>query len=359
MRKVLLPIAALMAAGVIGGIGGAGIYSAVQDDPAPAAASVTTTTTAAPTTSQPVAARTGSAAAIYKRSIGSVVQVATQSTQQTPLGQQQGQATGSGFVWDDQGHVVTNQHVVDGAQSVTVRFEDGTVVTARVVGEDASTDVALLEVAPSTETPKALPIGSSTALQIGDPLFAIGSPFGLQGTLTTGVVSALNREIEAPNGFAIDGAIQTDAALNHGNSGGPLLDSRGSVVGMNSQIQSDSGGNVGVGYAVPVETISSVVEQLLASGTVKHAYLGVRLSDAPDGKGARIESVIAGAPAAGAGLRGGDVVVRVGDATVADGSDLRAAVSSSRPGDELKLRVVRNGTEQTVTATLVERPSGN
>jgi putative serine protease PepD len=359
MTRFVLPVAALVSAGVLGGIAGAGIWSATSDDSAPATATTTVAATAPATTAQPVAARAGSFALLYKNAIGGVVQVTAQASQQTPLGEQQGQSTGSGFVFDDQGHVVTNQHVVDGATSVRVRFQSGDETTARVVGEDASTDVALLEYDPASVSAKALPLGGSTTLQIGDPLIAIGSPFGLQGTLTTGVVSSLDREIEAPDGFAIDGAIQTDAALNHGNSGGPLLDGQGRVVGMNSQIQSESGGNDGVGYAVPIETIRSVVSQLLTSGTVKHAYLGVRLSDVGTGRGARIESVVAGAPAAGAGLRSGDVVVRVAGEQVADGSDLRAAVSSRRPGDELELRVVRNGKERTVTATLTERPSAN
>ncbi len=204
-----------------------------------------------------------------------------------------------------------------------------------------------------------LPLGSTSSLQIGDPVIAIGSPFGLEGTLTTGVVSALGREIEAPNGFAIDGAIQTDAALNQGNSGGPLLDSGGRVVGMNSQIQSESGGNVGIGYAVPIETIRSVVDQLLKTGTVKHAYMGVSLSDVDNGGGARVERVMPGTPADAAGLQAGDVVVEANGTKVTNGSDLRGVVSAGLPGDELTLRVERGGSEKTVTVTLGERPSAN
>src|SRR5215216_1241594 len=299
MRRFVLPVVALVAAGVLGGVTGAAVWEATDDDGGTTQA---VTTVATPTA--PVASRTGSVAAVYKAAVPSVVEVAADSAQ--------GSATGSGWVFDNDGHVVTNQHVVEGAQVVSVRFHDGKEVEARVVGEDASSDVALLELSSGATVAPALPVGSSSSLQIGDPLIAIGSPFGLQGTLTTGVVSGLGREIQAPDGFAIDGAIQTDAALNHGNSGGPLLDARGRVIGMNSQIQSETGGNVGVGYAVPIETIKSVVTQLLASGQVRHAYLGVQLSDVENGGGALIVQVVEGTPAERAGILSGDVVTRAG-----------------------------------------------
>jgi putative serine protease PepD len=199
-----------------------------------------------------------------------------------------------------------------------------------------------------------LPLGASKSLAIGEPVIAIGSPFGLDGTLTTGVVSGLDREIRAPDGFGIDGAIQTDAALNQGNSGGPLLDAEGRVVGINTQIQSESGGNDGIGYAVPIETVKEIVAELIASGQVEHAYLGVGLTDAQDG-GAVVD-VVPGGPADAAGLRDGDVVVKAGGDDVANGDALRDAVSSRKPGGTLELEVRRGGETTTVTVELGARP---
>jgi putative serine protease PepD len=338
-------MAALLAAAVLGGIAGAGLWSVTDDEAAqsPAAAS-----TPAPSSTAPVAASTSTVASVYKTAVRSVVTVKVQSAQ--------GEATGSGFVFDAKGRIVTNQHVVDGAQNVVVRYHNGREIEAGVVGTDPSSDIALLEPIGGDQGIAALPSGSSTSLEVGDPLIAIGSPFGLEGTLTTGVVSGLGREIQAPDGFAIDGAIQTDAAINQGNSGGPLLDADGRVVGVNSQIQTETGGNDGIGYAVPVETVRNVVDQLLKSGQVRHAYLGVRLSDADSSGGARIEQVVPGTPAANAGLRNGDVIVSAGGKTVSDGADLRAAVSGSTPGDKLELRVKRNGSTLSIEVRLGERP---
>jgi putative serine protease PepD len=345
MKRVFLPFAALVAAATLGGIAGAGLWSVTDDDSgAPGAAS-----TAAPaTTTAPVVSRAGSVASVYRTAVRSVVTVTVQSAQ--------GTATGSGFVYDGQGRIVTNQHVVDGAATVSVRYHDGREIDAGLVGTDPSTDIALLRPIGGSQGVPALPSGSSTSLEVGDPLIAIGSPFGLEGTLTTGVVSGLGREIQAPDGFAIDGAIQTDAAINQGNSGGPLLDGAGRVVGVNSQIQTETGGNDGIGYAVPIETVRNVVDQLLKSGQVRHAYLGVRLADADNSGGARIERVVPGTPADRAGLQDGDVVVRAGSETVGDGADLRAAVNGHTPGERLELRVKRAGSERTVTVTLGERP---
>jgi putative serine protease PepD len=257
-------------------------------------------------------------------------------------------------VIDDEGHVLTNQHVVDGAQSVTVRFPNGDEVRARVVGADASSDVAVLELdsVPSGVSP--VELGSSESLEIGDLVVAIGSPFGLEGTVTSGIVSALDRELTAPDGFTIDGAIQTDAAINPGNSGGPLLDGQGRVIGINSQIASSSGGNEGIGYAVPIETAREVADALIAGRSIERPFLGVQLVEADNG--AQIAVVTDGSPADRAGLRQGDVITEVeGEAASAD--DVRRAVAEREPGDELELTVRRDGGTETVTATLGKRPS--
>jgi putative serine protease PepD len=328
LRRVLLPIAALLAAGVLGGVAAVGVWEAVDEDAAPAVAE-----------GEPVASSDLSVNEIYDRSIPGVVEVIA------------GPASGSGFVIDEDGHILTNQHVVGTADSVTVKFHDGDEVDARVVGTDPSTDVALLELEGDRDvTP--LPLGSTSSLEIGDTVVAIGSPFGLDGTVTTGIVSALDRQIRAPDGFTIDGAVQTDAALNQGNSGGPLLDGRGRVVGMTSQIASESGGNVGIGYAIPIETVRSVVEQLEDNGEVRHAYLGVSIEDVD--AGARIASVSPGSPADEAGLEPGDVVVEAGGSDVASADDLRRAVAQRNPGDELQLRLEGG---RTVSVELGTRPS--
>ena len=270
-------------------------------------------------------------------------------------GSQQSQAEGSGFVIDEQGHIATNQHVVDGATAIQVTFADGTKASAKVVGTDASTDVAVIK----TDAPKSalhpLTLADSSQVQVGDGVVAIGSPFGLQGTVTTGIVSALGRTINAPNNFTISGAIQTDAAINHGNSGGPLLNSAGQVVGINSQIESDSGGNDGIGFAVPSSTVRRVADQLVNGGKVAHAYLGVQLQDASGGAG--VAQVRSDGPASGAGLRVGDVVTAIDGKAVGSADALVAAVDNHKPGDKVDLKVRRGGNDRDVNVTLGTRPS--
>lgn len=351
MKRVLVAAAALIAAAALGGAGAIGVWEAVDDD---GDGTRTGAAPAAPTLS--VAATQGDVPALVKQTMPGVVEITARSGDGGSPFEPGGTSTGSGFVIDRSGRVVTNEHVVSGAENVSVRFSNGEEADARVVGTDPSTDVALLELDGLPDGVEALRLGSSSSLEIGEPVIAIGSPFGLEGTVTAGIVSALGRELEAPNGFAIDGAVQTDAALNRGNSGGPLIDADGAVVGMNSQIASESGSNSGIGYAVPVETIRSVVEQLEEDGTVEHAYLGVTLGDAQDG-GAAIGDVKDGAPADEAGLEPGDVVVRAAGETVEDGADLRGAVSAREPGEELELTVRRDGETRTFTVTLGNRPT--
>jgi putative serine protease PepD len=283
----------------------------------------------------------------------SIVQVRVDGVD-TPFGPGQ-QGSGSGFVIDDEGHVATNEHVVEGAERVTVILADETEIAARVVGVDRSTDVAVLELEETPDDLQPLPFGSSSSLELGDPVIAIGSPLGLQGTVTAGIVSALDRDIQAPDGFTIDGVIQTDAALNPGNSGGPLLDLDGRVVGMNAQIAGGPGVSNGIGYAIPAETVRDIADQLIEGGEVEHPYLGVRIQDVDEG--ARIVEVVDGSPADDAGLRQGDVVTEAGGEEIASADDLTDAVGSRKPGDELELRVRREGDTRTITVELGTRPS--
>ena len=297
--------------------------------------------------------------AVYRSASQGVVEVTatTRASETAPFpyggGSSSQTAQGSGFVYDRAGHVITNEHVVDGATSVTVRFSNGSSFSARVVGADASTDLAVLKVDAPASLLRPLALADSSTLRVGDGVVAIGSPFGLEETVTSGIVSALHREIDSPNGFAIQDAIQTDAALNHGNSGGPLLGLDGRVVGVNAQIRSESGGNDGVGFAIPSSTVRSVVGQILATGKVSHAYLGVRIQTASGG--ARITEVRSGTPAARAGLRAGDVVTRFGGRRVGSATELRRLVDARKPGDAVTLRVVRNGQARAVRVTLGTR----
>ncbi len=306
---------------------------------------------------------------------------------QTPFGQPspapQQSATGSGFVIDDDGHVMTNAHVVDGAEQIEVTLgDDEESYEAELVGQDVSTDIAILKVDAPADELEPLPLGDSGALDVGDPVVAIGNPFGLDRTVTAGIVSALQRQISAPDGFTISNVIQTDAPINPGNSGGPLLDASGEVIGVNSQIESNSQGNVGIGFAVPIDTAREIAQQLIANGEVKHAFLGISGADLDSeiadvlnldaGSGALVQSVVPDSPAADAGIEagdaavtvdgqqiraGGDVIVAVDGEPVAGIEEVIAAVDSHQPGDEVELTLLRGGDERTETVTLDERPA--
>jgi putative serine protease PepD len=329
---------------------------------------------------------------IYKRDAPGVVNVKSQIVQRTqsPFGfpqDQQGEATGSGFVVDTQGYILTNAHVVDGASQVTVSFEDKKTENAKIVGKDSSTDLALLKVDASGLNLKPLQLGDSSNVQVGDPMIAIGNPFALDRTLTTGVVSALQRQISAPNGFTISNVIQTDAAINPGNSGGPLLDAAGRVVGINSQIATGDGtgagggGNVGIGFAVPINTAKKVLPQLKQNGRVQRAYLGItgvtidksldRLNLASQ-SGVLVQSVSPGSPAAKAGIRGGDaqttlngssvqlggdVITKIDGKSVGSMDDVISAIADKKPGDSVSIEYLRNKTSKSATITLTQRPS--
>jgi len=267
--------------------------------------------------------------------------------------------TGSGFLLDAKGHVVTNDHVVEAGRTYTVRFgEDGKALPAKLIGSDASTDLAVLEVDPtkvSGET-KPLQLADSSALRPGDEAIAIGSPFGLSGTVTTGIISALDREIESPNGFPISGVLQTDAAINPGNSGGPLLNASGQVIGVNSQIASSSRQSSGVGFAVPVDTVKEVVPKLLSGGEIKYAYMGVSTTTSPNNDGAVVAAITADGPAAGSGLRQGDKITAVAGKKISEPGDLSTAVLEHKPGEKVSLTVVRSGDQRTIEVQLGTRP---
>jgi S1-C subfamily serine protease len=305
-----------------------------------------------------------------------------------------GQGQGSGFVISDDGEIVTNAHVVtEGgtaggggelrpAREVFVEFSDRNQVPAEVVGFDPFADVALLEVDPEGLDLRPLKLGSENDVAVGEPVAAIGSPFGQQQSLSIGVVSASDRTIDSLTRFAIDGAIQTDASINPGNSGGPLLDAQGEVVGINQQINTTSGGNEGVGFALPIDLAERAIEQLRDDGDVSYAYIGVettplypqladRLGLDVD-TGALISRVVSGGPADDAGLQagdepirfqgreldaGGDVIVSVDGEEIVGESDLPRLISLLDPGDEVTLEIIRDDEHQDVEVTLEERPS--
>jgi putative serine protease PepD len=293
---------------------------------------------------------------IYQGAYKGVVQITVSSQAASPFGGSQTQeAEGSGWVYNSNGDIITNDHVVAGAKSISVQFWNGKTYKGTLVGADGSTDIAVVHVSVPSSELSPLAVGDSSKLEVGDGVVAIGSPFGLSETATSGIVSALHRTIDAPNNFTIPDSIQTDAAINHGNSGGPLLNTDGQVVGMNSQIHSQSGGNEGVGFAIPSNTIKSVASQLISNGKAQHAYLGISLN--PNGTTAQIAGVRAGTPAAKAGLKAGDVVTSLGGTSVSTSDELAAAISSHKPGDKVSVTYTRGGQSHTVTLTLTNRPS--
>ena len=347
-------VAALVAGAVIGVGGGAATYATLSS-----ADSNTVVRQVTVTDSQSTSSASGlSVNAVYQRTHKGVVEITVSgAAQESPLGGSgQQQAQGSGFVYDSEGHVVTNEHVVDGADSVSVRFWNGKSYDATVVGTDASTDLAVLDVDAPASLLSPLAFGDSSEVQVGNTVVAIGSPFGLEQTVTAGIVSALHRQMTSPNNFTIDDSIQTDAAINHGNSGGPLINTSGQVVGVNAQIASDSGGNEGVGFAIPSNTAKSIVSQLIASGSVKHAFLGVGLQDA-SGRGAQVGEVRADTPAERSGLRAGDVITRVDGRAITTADELRATINAKSPGDRVSLTYTRGGKTHTVQVELTNRPS--
>jgi S1-C subfamily serine protease len=319
---------------------------------------------------------------IYKRDAPGVAFIRANIVQQSqsPFGfgpmTQQGTATGSGFVIDKNGSILTNAHVVASATKITVSFGNKESVPAQVVGRDVNDDLALIKVNPSGLNLKPLALGDARSVQVGDPTIAIGNPFGLDRTLTTGVVSALQRKIQAPNGFAISNVIQTDAALNPGNSGGPLLDAAGRVIGINSQIETGGNGdaNVGIGFAIPINTAKNALPQL-QKGNIETGYLGVTGSSIKPSmnlavkQGVLVESVDPGSGADKAGIKGGqsnssdavsaggDIITKVDGKAINGIEQLRSAVGSKQPGDKVTLTVLAGGQTKDVQVTLGTAPT--
>ncbi|HWF72887.1 MAG TPA: trypsin-like peptidase domain-containing protein [Solirubrobacteraceae bacterium] len=278
-------------------------------------------------------------------------------------GSQTTQAEGSGFVLNKNGDIVTAEHVVSGAQTIKVVFADGYSAGASVVGSDTGEDVAVIHVnnVPSSQL-HPLALGDSSTLQVGDGVVAIGSPFGLPGTVTAGIVSALGRAISSPNNWTIANAIQTDAAINPGNSGGPLLNSAGQVIGINDQIDTNAtsatgqGSSAGVGFAVPSNTISRAARDIISTGKAQNAYVGVELQATSTG-GAGVGSVVSGGPASQAGLQAGDKITAVDGHTVSTVNQFIATIANYSPGDTVTLSVEHGGNSQTVKVKLGTQPA--
>jgi putative serine protease PepD len=375
MRRILPTVLiALVCGGVAGAVAGHHGSSAAPV-PVPQTASATSDTI--------------TPAALYRRDAPGVAVITATATKQvaptffTPPQTEKIQSLGSGFVINTRGDVVTNDHVVAGASGIRVGFGGGSTYPATVVGADPGSDLAVVHVNAPSSALHPLGFDSSSGVVPGDPVYAIGNPFGLDRTMTAGIVSATGRDIQAPNGLTIPNAIQTDAPINHGNSGGPLIDAAGRVVGVNSQIQGGTvNANVGIGFAIPSDTVRSVAQQLIANGKVEHAYIGVQVETIPQGinklvrgvpaQGVTIAKVSPGSPAAHAGLvaathevtadgqtalLGGDSITALNGKPVRAAQDLADAVARLKPGDRVSLTVVRGGTTRTVPIVLGTSPA--
>lgn len=389
LPRALRPFAALLATAVLGGAVAVGVVALLGD--LGGETTIVTQTVATPTSDPAFVGAPMSVNEIYRRSAPGVVQVTstTRASAPNPFGDRFSsppvEALGSGFVIDKAGHIVTNYHVVEGADDIKVSFSNQDTVKARVVGTDPSTDLAVLRVNENASALTPLTLGDSDRMEVGDEVVAIGNPFGLDRTATAGIVSALQRGITAPNGYTIDHAIQTDAPINHGNSGGPLLNTRGQVVGVNSQIEtggSNLGGNVGIGFAVPSNTVKNVVAQILRTGSVAHAYLGIAGQDItsmlaenyklPANAGVLVATVRSGSGAWKAGIRagkrrvvvagetyvlGGDIIVAADRKPISSIDELRDAIAAHKPGDRIKLVVLRGAKRTSVRVTLGRQPA--
>ena len=370
---------------VAGAIAGSLAGGALGDD----SSHVATTTVVSAAQTRPASDASRSPEAIYQNDSPGVVVItdqqlqAVQATPFSPAGKQTVEALGSGFVIDERGDIVTNDHVVQRATKIRVSFAGDASYPADVVGTDPSSDLAVIRVNAPQALFHPLVFGDSSSVEVGDSVYAIGNPFGLQRTMTAGIVSATGRDIRAPNGLTIPNAIQTDAAINHGNSGGPLLDSFGRVIGVNSQIEGGTvDGNVGVGFAIPSSTVRSVTDQLIANGRARHPFLGVqiqtidptmrRVQSGMPRSGALVVSVAKGSPAAKAGLEpararagasggtilvGGDAIVAVNGQEVETSAQLSEIVAAHKPGDTLRLEIVRRGVRRTVAVQLGDAPN--
>jgi putative serine protease PepD len=360
LRRVL----PLVIAVAIGAAAGVGAYAlANHNSKTPSAAPLVVPAQSASSTSS-----ANSLSQIYKQDAPGVVDIQVQlastgnSSSNFPFsnpggGSQKATAEGTGFEINSKGDILTAEHVVDGAKSIKVTFQDGSTAKATLVGSDKSTDTAVIHIDVPASQLHPLTLGNSSTAEPGQTVVAIGSPFSLQETMTAGIVSAVNRTITAPNNFSITGAIQTDAAINHGNSGGPLIDAAtNTVIGINDQILNagDTNDNAGVGFAVPIDASKSVAQTLIAGGTVEHAYLGVTV--APTGA-AKIACVVKSGPADSAGLKAGDVITSLDGKTVGTYDSLTAAVGATKPGEKVSVTVKSKGSTRTVSVTMGSRPA--
>jgi putative serine protease PepD len=356
-----LPVAVALA---IGALAGAGAYALTNhNSKTPSASPVVVPAQRASSTST-----VDSLAELYKQDAPGVVDITVQLSSSgsgssgalpfgTPGGSQKAQAEGTGFEVNSKGDILTAEHVVDGATSIKVTFQDGSTAKATLVGSDKSTDTAVIHVDVPASQLHPLTLGNSSATEPGQTVVAIGSPFGLQETMTAGIVSAVNRTITAQNGFSITGAIQTDAAINHGNSGGPLIDAAtNTVIGINDQIlnEGDTQDNAGVGFAVPIDASKPVAQTLIAGGTVQHAYLGVTVASTGS---ARLACIVKSGPADSAGLKVGDVVTSLDGKAVTNYESLTTAVGATKPGEKVSVTVRGKDSTRTVSVTMGSRPA--
>jgi putative serine protease PepD len=359
----LLPLAVALA---IGAAAGAGAYALTNHH-----SSVTPSAAPAVVPAQPASSTStsDSLTQIYKQDAPGVVDITVQLPSSAgssgnfpfgnPGGSQKAEAEGTGFEINSNGDILTAEHVVGGASSITVTFQDGSTAKATLVGKpDKTTDTAVIHVDKPASELHPLALGDSSTVEPGQTVVAIGSPFSLQETMTAGIVSAVNRTITAPNNFSIPGAIQTDAAINHGNSGGPLIDvANNTVIGINDQILNagDTNDNAGVGFAVPINKSKAVAQTLIAGGTVEHAYVGVLIQSVNDG--AKVTKIVAGSPASKSGLKVGDVITAFDGHKVTSASDLTAAVSAAKVGENVTLTVQRGGSSEQLSLTLGNQPA--
>ena len=388
-RTGLLVLGAALAAAVAGGavaLAGAALLVGFDDGDQTSPAAFADPRIEAPTrfsTGRPL-----SIGQIYERARPGVVQISTRTVveAQDPFGffsgPEEQQGLGSGFVIDKAGHIVTNFHVVEGADEIRVSFSNNESLKATIVGTDPSTDLAVLKVDTESRALTPLVLGNSDGVRVGDEVVAIGNPLGYQRTVTSGIVSAVGRSIQAPDQRFIDQAIQTDAAINQGNSGGPLLDAAGRVIGVNTQIATQTGGNVGLGFAVPINTVKDVAAELILKGKVEHAALGIyaqpitaeiaELFRLPVEQGLLVTEVFEGSGADRAGLRagtrrvqvegfeyvvGGDIIVAADGRRVETVEALRRAISGKEPGDTMELEIYRDDERQTLEVELGRQSS--
>jgi putative serine protease PepD len=359
---------------VIGGAVAGGLIAwAVASGTSNSSTTRSVTTTVVRQAALPTSVTTGRALTInqiYRQASPGVVDitVTTNGGGGFPFGGSgQSQGEGAGVVYDSKGDILTDEHVVSGASSVTVKFQDGRKASAKVLGTDSSTDVAVIRVNVPASELHPIPFADSSMAQVGDPVVAIGSPFSLPETVTSGIVSAVGRSIQAPNNFTIAGAIQTDAPINPGNSGGPLLDGSGHVLGLNDQIQTNSGSSAGVGFAVPSNTVARIANAFIGGRSVKHSYVGVELNPSSSG-GAQIASsagatgqppVVPGSPAANAVLKPGDLITAINGKSITSTEQFIATVDGYPPGQKVTLTIKSGGQARQVQLTLGTRPKSS